>query len=178
MNTGLRLGEVCALRISDFDFMNNTVRVERGVQRVKLDGRWKTIVTAPKSETSCRTVPIPEKVTEIIRRFIPKYRVSDELYLFTGKIDEPLCPRTCQHRFGSLLKRCGVRRRGFHTLRHTYATRCIEKNIDVKSISEILGHADVLTTMRYYDHTSMDYKKRSAELVSTLNDIDIPRACA
>ena len=70
-----------------------------------------------------------------------------------------------------LLTRCGVRYRNFHCLRHSYATRCVERGVDVKSVSELLGHADVRTTLRLYVHSSMDYKRRAVEGIGFLKGI-------
>lgn len=70
-----------------------------------------------------------------------------------------------------LLERCGVRYRNFHCLRHSYATRCVERGVDVKSVSELLGHADVRTTLRLYVHSSMDYKRRAVEGIGFLKGI-------
>ena len=76
-----------------------------------------------------------------------------------------------QYRYKVLLERCGVRYRNFHCLRHSYATRCVERGVDLKSVSELLGHADVRTTLRLYVHSSMDYKRRAVEGIGFLKGI-------
>ena len=93
-----------------------------------------------------------------------------EAYLLTGGETLP-DPRTCQYRYKALLNRCGVGYRSFHALRHTYATRCIEQGVDAKSVSELLGHSDVRTTLRLYVHSSMEYKRKAVEGIGFLDEI-------
>jgi integrase len=88
---------------------------------------------------------------------------APDQYVLTGSPDIPMDPRTYQYRYKTLLERYGFRVRNFHALRHTYATRCIEKGIDVKSLSEMLGHADIKTTLKLYVHSSMEHKKRAVQ---------------
>lgn len=168
-NLGLRLGEICALRWADMDISEQTLTISRTVQRMTLDGRSQLVVGSPKSKASCRTIPVPDGVMILIRRFMPS--LSSDSYVLTGSIDKPLNPRTLQYRFESLLRRCGVRKRKFHALRHTFATRCIQQKFDVKSISEMLGHSDISITLRLYVHPTMEHKKKLVNEVSTLRDI-------
>ena len=77
-------------------------------------------------------------------------------------------PRTMQYRFSFFLKRLGIRPRGFHTLRHSFATRCVERGVDVKTLSEVLGHSNVQTTLQMYVHPSMDQKRKSVESASSM----------
>ena len=86
----------------------------------------------------------------------------------TGRADRPMDPRTCQYQFTVLLQRCGIRHRGFHALRHTFATRCVEAGADIKSVSELLGHADIKTTLKLYVHPSMESKRRSIQSIAFL----------
>ena len=95
--------------------------------------------------------------------------LPQDAYILTGRTDKPMEPRTYQYYFESVLRRCGVRKRCYHTLRHAYATRCIEKGIDIKSVSEMLGHSDITTTLRLYVHPSMDSKKQAVQKISFLN---------
>ena len=74
-------------------------------------------------------------------------------------------PRTCQYQFTTLLKRCGIRHRGFHALRHTFATRCVETGADIKSVSTLLGHADIKTTLKLYTHPSLESKRRCIQRI-------------
>jgi integrase len=166
LNTGLRLGELCALKWSDVDFTNGEVSVSRAVQRVSCGAGSRLVVQTPKSDDSIRCVPLPLDMLALLRRFA--CGAAAEAFVLTGKAGVPMEPRTFQYRFKALLRLSGIRERGVHVLRHSYATRCIEKGVDVKSLSEMLGHADIKTTLRLYVHSSMDYKKRAVQNISFL----------
>ena len=160
--TGIRLGELCGLKWQD-------VNVQRTVERVaQEDGTTCLAVLTPKTESSNRWIPIPQEMMRVLK---PDQRLP-ETYLLTGGEIIP-DPRTMQNRYRALLKRIGVPYRNFHALRHTYATRCIEQGIDAKSVSELLGHSDVRTTLRLYVHASMDYKSKAVEAIGFLNSADI-----
>lgn len=165
-NGGLRLGEVCALRVSDIDFRDGTVSIERAVQRVRQDEKTQLIVQTSKSENSVRIVPLPDDMMAYLKKAVSG--LPQDAYILTGRKDKPMEPRTYQYYFESVLHRCGVRKRSYHTLRHTYATRCIENGIDVKSVSEMLGHADITTTLKLYVHPSMDSKRKAVQKISFL----------
>ncbi len=152
--TGLRVGELCGLTWNDIDFDNAVLSVKRTVQRVSKNGKSQVIIGTPKSKTSVRTVPIPTFVLDILSN----YKSSGNFYIITGK-NKPTEPRTMQNRFKAILKLCGIRNVNFHLLRHTYATVCIEKGFDPKTLSELLGHADAAITLNRYCHPSMQIKK-------------------
>ena len=171
LNTGLRLGELCALRWSDIDFQNGEISVNRAVQRVVTHnengkGKTKLLIQTPKTDDSIRVIPLPQDMLELLRRL--SGNIEPEAYVLTGKVGVPMEPRTFQYRFKGLLKKIGLRDRGVHALRHSYATRCMEKGVDVKSLSEMLGHADIKTTLRLYVHSSMEHKKRVVQSICFL----------
>ena len=165
LNSGLRLGELCALRWSDIDLHAGFLRVEREVQRLYEKGHTRLVVQPPKSESSCRRIPLPADMLSLLATYKPKNVGS--FCLLTGSGD-PLEPRTMQNRYRSLLKRAGVPYRNFHALRHTYATRCIEQNVDVKSVSEMLGHSDVRITLQTYVHVSLRHKQQAVQSICFL----------
>ena len=152
--TGLRIGELCGLKWEDIDFDNAVLYVKRTVQRVSKNGKSQVIIGTPKSKTSVRTVPIPVFVLDILKN----YRSCGNFYIITGT-SKHTEPRTMQNRFKAILKICGIRNVNFHLLRHTYATVCIEKGFDPKTLSELLGHADASITLNRYVHSSMQMKK-------------------
>lgn len=152
--TGLRVGELCGLKWEDIDFDNAVLYVKRTVQRVSKNGKSQVIIGTPKSKTSIRTVPIPAFVLDILKNF----KSCGAFYIITEK-SKPTEPRTMQNRFKSILKLCRIRNVNFHLLRHTYATICIEKGFDPKTLSELLGHADAAITLNRYCHPSMQIKK-------------------
>lgn len=159
--TGLRLGELCALKWTDLDLKNMSLTVNSTVQRIAArDHPTGTLllVTAPKSESSRRTIPLTVEITELLVSL-----GENRPYIFGG--DKPLEPRTMQYRYKKLLKETDVDDRNFHILRHTFATNCIENGMDVKTLSEILGHSDVKITLNRYVHPTMDSKRKQIGLL-------------
>lgn len=159
--TGLRIGELCALQWKDIDFINNTISVTKTVQRVKnndinSNNKTKLIIANPKTEHSIRTIPIPKFLIVILKQ----YRSDEDIYIFT-KTNKPKDPRALEKYFKDLLSKCGIRDLVFHSLRHTYATRSREAGIDIKILSELLGHSTYKITLDIYVHTSLDFKKDS-----------------
>lgn len=160
--TGLRLGELCALKWTDIDFENKLLTVNRTVQRLYAEGhKTKTILmeTAPKSEHSRREIPLSTILLELLVGFC-----NNKEYIFGG--DKPMEPRTMQYQFKKILKEADLTDMNFHILRHTFSTNCIEDGMDVKSLSEILGHSDVQITLNRYVHPSMDTKRKYIDSLS------------
>lgn len=157
--TGIRIGELCALKWGDMDLEAGVLRVRRNMQRIKKcgEGSCGTLVQVqtPKTATSVRNIPIPAGVLELLK----KHRGEEDAYLVAGKRKAWAEARTVQYRFGALLKACGIGRFKFHTLRHYFASRCVRKGFDVKSLSEILGHANVKVTLGLYVHSTMEQKR-------------------
>ncbi len=166
MFTGIRIGELCALTWDDISLKSNTIRVHRTMQRIQTpDGpnKSKILISEPKSQCSIREIPI----AKTLRSFLELYQ-NEKGYVLTGKENKFIEPRTLQNRYKAILKSCGIDNMNFHTLRHTFATRCIEAGFDVKSLSEILGHANVNITLNRYVHPSMDLKQRNMDKLSEL----------
>lgn len=166
LHAGLRVGEVCALRVCDIDYLAGTIQVCRSVQRITLNGKSQLLVQRPKSDSSERIVPLHPELLLLLKKATAK--LPSDAYIMAGQIGQPMDPRTCQYQFTVLLKRCGIHHRGFHALRHTFATRCIENGADIKSISEMLGHADIKTTLKLYVHPSLESKRRCIQQINFL----------
>lgn len=166
--TGLRVGEICALRWEDISFTDHTLRVHQTMQRIQdrsgTGAKTKIIVTTPKSACSIRTIPIPDDLIG----FISSYRTETTGFVLASGSRKLVEPRTMQNRFKKALKMSSVAPANFHALRHTFATRCIELGFDVKTLSEILGHASVNITMDRYVHPSMELKKENMQRLSAL----------
>lgn len=166
--TGLRLGEVCALQWNDVSIIDHTIYVHQTMQRLqnKVDGfkKTKVIITAPKSSCSIRIIPIPDPLVEIL----VKHKTVQDGFVLTNSKDYFIEPKTMQNRFKKVLSKNGISPANFHALRHTFATRCVELGFDVKSLSEILGHATVIITMNRYVHPTIELKKANMEKLSSL----------
>ncbi|MCL1999763.1 MAG: site-specific integrase [Turicibacter sp.] len=169
--TGLRIGEVCALLWSDISLNSGVLTVNRTMQRIQIignsDTRTKIITTDPKSNFSARTIPLPQCLIDKLQEFRPKSDINDR-YLLTGQINKYIEPRTLQNRLKYYLSHCGVKNANFHALRHTFATRCVALGFEIKTLSEILGHSNVHTTLDTYVHPSFDMKRCNMEKLTAL----------
>lgn len=163
LSTGLRLGEICSLKWADIDTERMLLHVNRTVQRIKSkEGPTKTTLleTAPKSIFSDREIPMPDSLLSVLMTF---QKTGQEYVLCT---DKPMEPRTYQNHFKRYLKTIQIPDYNFHTLRHTFATNCIDSGMDIKSLSEILGHSNVQITLDRYVHPSMDTKRKYINALS------------
>lgn len=166
--TGMRVGEICALKWEDISFQEKSIYVHKTMQRLQIPGstsqKTHITVTSPKSKCSIRTIPIPDNLVQLIQREFP----NRQGYVLASPDEEYIEPRTMQNYFCYVQKQCGLTPVNFHALRHTFATRCIELGFDVKSLSEILGHASVNITMNRYVHPSMELKQQNMQKLSAL----------
>ncbi len=157
--TGLRIGEVCALKWSDIDFDNRIINVTHTLQRVYVSRRnTKVIYTTPKTQKSLRKIPINNNLYVILKVFSKDY--SKDAFILSGNKDRWIEPIAYRYTYRQVLKYAKVSYKKYHTLRHTFATRCINVGMDVKSLSEILGHANVTITLNTYVHSSIATKNK------------------
>lgn len=167
MNTGIRIGELCGLQWADFDWINETISIRRTVSRISVvDGesspRTRVVVQSPKTVCSIRTVPIPSNIMPYIR----ERARAKSVYVAAGG-EKFMEPRVCRERYERFERRAGVSHHNFHILRHTYATNCVEQGVNVKVLSENLGHSDVNITLQRYVHPSMDSKRAEVNKLTT-----------
>lgn len=166
--TGLRIGEVCALRWEDIELNSKVIYVRQTVSRswVSENGSKRSVlsVTPPKTHSSFRCIPICSKLYRIIESF--PYRKAHG-YVSTNTTQKFISPRTFEYRYKRVLKIAGVTSVNFHALRHTFATRCIERGVDVKTLSEILGHANAAITLNTYVHSSLELKRSQLEKIAS-----------
>lgn len=157
--TGLRIGEVCALKWKNIDLENKSIKVTHTLQRVYEDKKkTKVIYGKPKTNKSIRTIPMANALYNKLKILSKQY--SKDAFLLTGdgeKYIEPLCYRNI---YKIILDNCGIEYKKYHILRHTFATRCIAVGMDIKSLSEILGHASVSITLNIYVHSSFETKNK------------------
>ena len=167
--TGIRIGELCALKRKDISIESKTISINKTLQRVQTPygpTKTKITITEPKSDCSIRKIPIPSVLFEYLEP-----ASSSSYYVLTNnfKYTEP---RTVQNHFKAAISTCKIDDANFHALRHTFATRCIEVGFDIKSLSEILGHANVNITLNRYVHPSMDLKKENMDKLSSLFSVN------
>lgn len=187
LRTGMRIGEICALRWCDISFeaaaisvCHTALRLPRGnVCQADPDrpsaaagddggvlalSRTELVIGTPKSESSLRLIPLMPDIATLCERFRPE---EPEAFLLTGT-DRCMDPRKLQRHLKKYLEECGIPEAHFHTLRHTFATRCVEAGFDVKTLSEILGHSNIGITMNLYVHPNLDLKRENMNRLKSL----------
>ena len=166
MYTGLRIGEVCALTWNNIDLNKGVIRIEHTMIRIKdleAESRTKIVLEEPKTENSKREIPINQYLYDILMRIKSRTRNA---YFLTGT-KEYIEPRTYYNQYQKILRDLGIPKYGFHALRHTFATNCIEIGMDPKTLSEILGHSDVKVTLSLYVHPTNSLKSVYLEKLSS-----------
>ena len=162
--TGLRIGEICALKWEDIDMDSDMIRISKTIQRIYVkngtDCHTEVIIDTPKTMNSMRMIPIPRD----LRRMLHAHRRSADgkCFLITNS-PRPVEPRTYRNYYNKLMNELKMPKLKFHSLRHSFATRCIESRCDYKTVSALLGHSNISTTLNLYVHPNMEQKKRCVE---------------
>ena len=155
--TGLRLGELLALTWKDINLRNGIITISKTRYKMREDNHWIDRVSTPKTASSIREIPLPSFLREKLKELKKNKRSSHIVCKNDGSnLDE----KTFIYRYHRILKKSHVRNLNFHCLRHTFATRALENKMDIKTLSEILGHANASTTLNIYAHSLMDHKKQ------------------
>ena len=161
---GLRIGEMCALKWGDIDLSSGVINITKTLQRIYIaeEGHNHTelIIGTPKTATSIRQIPIPRELRKMIRQF--KTTADRAAYVLTDSL-HPTEPRTYRNYYKKLLQKLNIPESKFHGLRHSFATRCIESHCDYKTVSSLLGHSNISTTLNLYVHPNMEQKQRCVE---------------
>jgi site-specific recombinase, phage integrase family len=162
--SGLRIGELCALQWNNIDFKKNILSVNKTIQRVYIKDKdnniSKVIITTPKTKNANREIPINKEFLELLKNI--KTKADD--YIITGT-NKYLEPRTYRKYFNKVLKLVKIKQFNFHSLRHTFATNCISLGVDYKTVSELLGHANVNITLNLYVHPRLSQKKKCIDMI-------------
>lgn len=159
--TGIRIGELCALQWKDIQ--DGTIRINKTMQRLSNGNGTSVIVGEPKTPTSNRTIPLPSFLSAEIEKF---RRVNEESHFLSNLTYKIIEPRVMQYHFHRYLEALNIQDANFHCLRHTFATRCVEQNFELKSLSEVLGHRTINVTMNRYVHSSIELKAANMEKLS------------
>ena len=164
LSSGIRIGEICALTWEDIDTDNGVINIRRTIQRIytiEEDVRkTELILDTPKTKNSIREIPMSKDLLRMLKPF--KKIVNDSFFVLTNEA-KPTEPRTYRTYYKNLMRELGIPELKFHGLRHSFATRCIESKCDYKTVSVLLGHSNISTTLNLYVHPNMEQKKKAIE---------------
>ena len=168
--TGMRIGEVCALRWENISLEHKLIKVNKTMQRLQClneqeERKTKISVDEAKSQHSIRLIPMTETAILLCQE---RYCGKEKAFVLTGEEERFIEPRMLQYRFARYAKECGLSEVHFHTLRHTFATRCVEVGFEIKSLSEILGHSSAKITLDRYVHSSIALKRENMEKLAAV----------
>ncbi len=162
--SGMRIGEICALTWEDIDTDNGIINIRKTIQRIYIieDGKRRTelLLDTPKTKNSIREVPMGRDLLRMLKPF--KKIVNPLFYVLTNDA-KPTEPRTYRSYYKNLMKQLEIPEIKFHGLRHSFATRCIESKCDYKTVSVLLGHSNISTTLNLYVHPNMEQKKKAID---------------
>lgn len=161
LSTGVRIGEICALTWEDIDTENGIIHIRKTIQRIYIreNGVRHTelIIDTPKTATSIRDIPMTKDLLSVLKPL--RKVVNGNFFVLTNDIT-PTEPRTYRNYYKKLLAKLDIPPIKFHALRHSFATRCIESHCDYKTVSVILGHSNISTTLNLYVHPNLEQKKK------------------
>lgn len=162
--TGLRIGELIALEWTDVDFSKGEISINKSCHDSRKEGKYCRLCEEPKTETSKRIVPIPKQLIPLLRDVKKKNRSR----YVVGDGDKIISVRSYQYSFSLMLDRLGITHRGFHSLRHTFATRALECGMDIRTLAEILGHKNPTVTLNRYAHSLLSHKHAAMDRLGKL----------
>lgn len=165
--TGIRLGELLALTWNDIDFDKRLLNINKTVYTITRNGKNEAYIDKPKSRQSHRIIPLPKQLINVLKKSKNK---SISNYVITTKIGGIVQNRSYQKSFRSILRKCDIPYKNFHSLRHTFATRALELGMDIKTLSEILGHKNSIITLNRYSHSLLEHKFELMNKVGKLLD--------
>lgn len=153
--TGIRLGELLSLTWNDVDFDKKYLYINKTSYTAKKEDKYTIIIDTPKTKSSTRIIPLPKQIVGILKRM---KKSSKSNYIISTNKSKIVGTRSYQRTFEMIQKKLRIPYKNFHSLRHTFATRAIEMGMDVKTLSEILGHKNPVVTLTRYTHSMMSYK--------------------
>lgn len=166
--TGIRLGELLALTWDDIDFDKRLLKVNKTVYTITKNGKNEAYIDKPKTKQSNRIIPLPKQVISVLKK---NKKESKSNYIIATKLGDIVQNRSYQKSFKSILRKCNIAYKNFHSLRHTFATRALELGMDVKALSEILGHKNSMITLNRYSHSLLEHKFEYMNKVGKLLDV-------
>lgn len=161
LSTGMRIGEICGLKWCDIDVNEGIIKIRHTLQRIYIieEGERHTelLLDTPKTANSIRDIPMS---TELLRMIKSINKIVNENYFVISNDEKPIEPRTYRNYYKKLCKKIDIPELKFHGLRHSFATRCIESKADYKTVSVLLGHSNISTTLNLYVHPNKEEKKK------------------
>lgn len=164
LSSGIRIGEICALTWDDIDTENGIIHIRKTIQRIYViengERRTELLLDTPKTKNSIREIPMSRELLRMLKPF--KKIVNPNFFVLTND-SKPTEPRTYRSYYKNLMKQLEIPELKFHGLRHSFATRCIESKCDYKTVSVLLGHANISTTLNLYVHPNLEQKKKAID---------------
>lgn len=164
LSTGMRIGEICGLRWCDVDTAEGVIKVRHTLQRVYIiEGETRhteLLLDTPKTANSVRDIPMSSELLKMLKSL---NKVVNENYYVISNDIKPIEPRTYRNYYKKLCKQLDIPELKFHGLRHSFATRCIESKADYKTVSVLLGHSNISTTLNLYVHPNKEQKKKTID---------------
>lgn len=161
LSTGMRIGEICGLKWSDIDVNEGIIKIRHTLQRIYIieeeERHTELLLDTPKTANSIRDIPMS---TELLRMIKSINKIVNENYFVISNDERPIEPRTYRNYYKKLCKKINIPELKFHGLRHSFATRCIESKADYKTVSVLLGHSNISTTLNLYVHPNKEEKKK------------------
>lgn len=168
LQTGIRVGELIALKWSDVDFKNRKIKIQRSASEVAKKG---FVIGEPKTKSGHREIPLTKEAVNILysqkeknsqNKIIP-IQYAD--YIFLNKNGNLIQKSAYNQGIYAICNRLGMRKFSIHLLRHTFATRCIESGMRPKTLQAILGHSKIEMTMNLYVHVTDESKLEEIEAI-------------
>ena len=156
--TGLRIGELLALKWTDIDFKNKLIYINKTFETTSQNHRTIIYEDLPKTNNSIRELPISNQLLSLLKEL---KSISNCDYIVASHKNTPIKIRAYQKSFENLLNKLKIKHYSFHSLRHTFATRLLENGVDVKTISELMGHSSPTITLNRYVHTNLENKRKA-----------------
>lgn len=160
--TGLRIGELLSLKWQDIDFEDKIIKVQSSSCQVLKNHKLIDIEDLPKTQSSVRQLPVTNFLIKLLKE-LKSYQNNLCEYVLSNTNNKKISVRTYQQSFNRLLQRLKIKHYGFHSLRHTFATRLLENKVDIKTISELMGHSSPTITLNRYVHTNLENKRKALQ---------------
>lgn len=164
LSTGMRIGEICGLRWCDVDTVEGVIKVRHTLQRIYIiEGETRhteLLLDTPKTANSVRDIPMSSELLKMLKSL---NKVVNENYYVISNDIKPIEPRTYRNYYKKLCRQLDIPELKFHGLRHSFATRCIESKADYKTVSVLLGHSNISTTLNLYVHPNKEQKKKTID---------------